>query len=90
MLCESRGGRSGLSVLGAVMGLSITEIHAKREAWNEEALARRSSLKERERVIVNQTNVGTVSKATLGKLLRDGGTQIFFIDFSERIDTTLN
>ena len=24
------------------------------------------------RAIVNQTNIGTVSKATLGKLLRDG------------------
>ena len=35
----------------------------------------------RERAIVNQTNIGTVSKATLGKFLRDG---------VERIDTTLN
>ena len=34
--------------------------------------ARRSSLKGRERAIVNQMNTGTVSKATLGKLLRDG------------------
>ena len=34
--------------------------------------ARRSSLKGRERAIVNQTNTGTVLKATLGKLLRDG------------------
>ena len=34
--------------------------------------ARRSSLKGRERAIVNQTNKQTVSKATLGKLLRDG------------------
>ena len=33
--------------------------------------ARRSYLKGRERSIVNQTNVGTVLKATLGKLLRD-------------------
>ena len=32
---------------------------------------RRSSLKGRERAIVNQTNVGTVSKATLRKFLRD-------------------
>ena len=28
-------------------------------------------MKGRERAIVNQTNIGTVSKATLGKLLRD-------------------
>ena len=38
----------------------------------ESGSARRSSLKGRERAIVNQTNVGTASKATLGKLLRDG------------------
>ena len=37
-----------------------------REAWTE-----KSSLKGRERAIVNQTNIGTVSKATLGKLLGD-------------------
>ena len=37
----------------------------------ERGSARRSSL-EGERAIVSQTNVGTVSKATLGKLLRDG------------------
>ena len=33
--------------------------------------ARRSSLKGRERAIVNQTNIGTVSKETLGKRLTD-------------------
>ena len=33
---------------------------------------RHSRLKGRERTNVNQTNIGTVSKATLGKLLRDG------------------
>ena len=39
--------------------------------------ARRSSLKGRERAIVYQTNIGTVSKATLGKLLRDGMERIW-------------
>ena len=39
--------------------------------------ARRSSLKGRERAIVNQTNTGTVSKATLGKPLRDGVERIW-------------
>ena len=34
--------------------------------------ARRSPLKGRERAIVNQTNIGTVSNATLGFRLRDG------------------
>ena len=42
----------------------------------ERGSARRSSLKGRERAIVNQTNIGTVSKATLGKLLRDGVERI--------------
>ena len=36
----------------------------------ERGSARRSSLKGRERAIVNQTSIETVSKATLGKLLR--------------------
>ena len=38
----------------------------------ERGSARRSSLKGRERATGSQTNVGTVSKATLWKLLRDG------------------
>ena len=54
----------------------------------ERGSARRSSLKGRERAIVTQTNIGTVSKATLGKLLRDGGGAR--MGFSERIDTILN
>ena len=37
----------------------------------ERGSARRCSLQGRERAIVNQTNIGTVSKATLGKLLKD-------------------
>ena len=43
----------------------------------ERGSARRSSLKGRERAIVNQTNIGTVSKATLGKPLRDGVERIW-------------
>ena len=51
---------------------------------------RRSSfLKGRERAIVSQTNTGTVSKATLGKLLRDGVESII-MGFSERVDILLN
>ena len=55
----------------------------------ERGSARRSSLKGRERAIVSKTNIGTISKATLGKLLRErwGGAHI---GFSERIDTILN
>ena len=55
----------------------------------ERGSARRSSLKGRERAIVNQTNIGTVSKTTLGKLLRDGVERII-MGFSERRDTILN
>ena len=55
----------------------------------ERGNARRSSLKGRERAIINQTNIGTVSKATLGKLLRDGMERII-MGFSERVDTILN
>ena len=41
--------------------------------------ARRSSLKEGQRVIISQTkrNTGTVSKATMGKLPRDGAKRIW-------------
>ena len=47
------------------------------ERGAERGSARRSSLRGRERVIVNQTNIGTVSKATLGNLLRDGVERIW-------------
>ena len=43
----------------------------------ERRSARRSFLKGREKATVNQTNIGTVSKATLGKLLRDGAERIW-------------
>ena len=43
----------------------------------ERGSARRSSLKGRERAIVSQTDTGTVSKATLRKLLRDGVDRIW-------------
>ena len=44
-----------------------------KERGVERGSARRSSLKGREsRAIVNQPNIGTASKATFGKLLRDG------------------
>ena len=49
--------------------------------------ARRSSFKGRERANVSQTNIRTVSKVTLGKLLRDGDGA--HTSFSARLDTTL-
>ena len=47
------------------------------ERGEERGSARRSSLKGRERAIVSQTNIGTVSKATLGKRPRDGVERIW-------------
>ena len=46
--------------------------HKAKDTTPSIAWRRRSSLKGRERAIVNQTNTGTFSKATLEKLLRDG------------------
>ena len=43
----------------------------------ERGSARRCSFKGRERAIVSQTNIGTVSKATSGKLLRHGVERIW-------------
>ena len=47
----------------------------------ERGSARRSFLKGRERAIVNQTNIGTVLNATLGKLSRDGVECIWALPF---------
>ena len=55
----------------------------------ERGNARRSFLKGRERAIVSQTNTGPFSKATLGKVLRDGVERII-MDFFGRMDTILN
>ena len=50
----------------------------------------RSKEREEEReAIINQTNIGTVLNATLGKLLRDGVERII-MGFSKRINTILN
>ena len=46
------------------------EIDRLEERGVERGSARRSFLKGREGAIVSQTNIGTVKKATLGKLLR--------------------
>ena len=51
--------------------LSISSSRRKRKR------SKRSSLRKRERAIVNQTNIGPVSKATLGKLPRDGMERIY-------------
>ena len=38
---------------------------------------RHSTLQSRERSVFNQTNIGTVSRATLGRLLRDGAERVW-------------
>ena len=50
----------------------------------ERGSARWSFLKGRERAIVNQTNIGTISKAMLGKLLRDGVERIWAFPSTQR------
>ena len=52
-------------------------IDGLKERGVERGSATQSSLKGRERAIVSLTNIGTVSKATLGKLLRDGVEHIW-------------
>ena len=59
----------------------------QREAWKEEVL-HNLSWEESQFSFVNQTNIGTISKGTLGKLLRDEVERIGA--FFECIDTILN
>ena len=66
----------------------LPSIAWRREAWKEEAPDDVPS--KDETAIVSQTNIGTVSKATLGKLLTDGPVERIIMGFSERIDTILN
>ena len=56
-------------------------------AWSRGKTKRKTIFKGRERASVSQTNTGTVSNATLGKLLRD--VDGAYMSFSERADTTL-
>ena len=56
----------------------------------ERESAQRSSLRGHERAIVSQTSIGNVSKATLGKLTRDGVERIYRLSRADRIDTILN
>ena len=44
-----------------------------KERGVEKGSGRRSTLQGMERSVFNQTNIGTVSRATLGRLLRAGG-----------------
>ena len=47
-----------------------------KERGVEKGSGRHSTLQGRERPVFNQTNIGTVSRATLGRLLRDGAERV--------------
>ena len=85
------GRREVLRSLRHYLGAQSQERHTidrLEEKGMERGSARRSFLKGRERAI-SQTHIGTVSKATLGKLLRDG-VECIYTGFSNHIDTILN
>ena len=48
-----------------------------KERGVEKGSGRHSTLQDRERSVFNQTNIGTVSRATLGRLLRDGAERVW-------------
>ena len=54
----------------------------------ERGSVRRSSLKGRERAIVNQINIGTVSKATLATLLRERVELIIIYIYAQPLSST--
>ena len=59
-------------------GQSITALIAwRKEEWRKEAADIRSTIQDREGAVFNQTNIGTVSKATFGRLLRDGAERVW-------------
>ena len=69
---------------------TIGHLEERIERGAERENGRRSSLKGRERAVVNPITItGTVLKATLWKLLRErrGGAHM---GFSKRVDTILN
>ena len=68
---ERSGGRVPLASCGHKDEVITPSIAWRREAWKEEALDD-LPWKDERGAVVNQTNIGTVSKATLRKLPRDG------------------
>ena len=66
-----------LLVIDSCALLSRSQPDDLEERSVERGSTKRSSLRDRERAIVSQTNTGTVSTATLGKLLTDGMERIW-------------
>ena len=52
-------------------------IDRPKERGVEEGSGRHSNLQGRESSVFNQANIGTVSRATLGKMLRDGAERVW-------------
>ena len=52
-------------------------IDSLKERGVEKGSGRHSTLQGRERSVFNQTNIGTVSRAILGRLLRDGKERVW-------------
>ena len=52
-----------------------------KERGAEKRSGRHSTLQGRERSVFNQANIGTISRATLGRLLRDGGGAHYYGPF---------
>ena len=50
----------------------------------ERGSGRWSTLRDKEKAIFNQTNIGTISKATLGKLLKDGAERVWAFPSAEK------
>ena len=48
-----------------------------KERGVEKGSGRHSTLQGRERSVVNQTNIDTVSRTTMGRLLRDGAERVW-------------
>ena len=71
LLGRSKVVRSLRHYLGAQSQGHHTTDHLE-ERGIERGSVRQSSLKGREGAVISQANTGTISKATLGKLLRDG------------------
>ena len=59
-----------------------------KERGVEKGSGQHSTLQGRERSVFNQANIGTVSRATLGRLLRDGAERVWGV--TERYDAILS
>ena len=69
--------------------LSLTLTQARTHIHTNSLMNSVKWLKWCEKAVVNQTNTGTVSKAPLGNLRRDG-VECVYMDFPQRLDAILN